>query len=636
MSSTSAAVIITGGGGFLGQCLATALLDQGSIQTSNDQAAKIVKIILADIFFPPELQPALESSSIVTKLQGDVSQKEYCDSLYDEVATTLPTEDRKSLHISVFHLGAVMSGDGERDFDLCMRVNLYGFINMMEGARSHINPSNGFPTPAKFVFASAGATIGSGAETDYVQKDDIIADSSRATPHTTYGMTKACCELLLADFARRGFVDGRGIRLPTIIVRAGKPNAATTGCFSGIIREPLSGVDVVLPIARDVPHAVTGKRAAIDAMVRVHDVEKEQIENILGFDRTVFLPAVALTLGQLEDALMKTVTPESQDKLGKITYEVDEFLSDVVGGFPTKIDASRALKLGISPAPHAEALVREYTLDFPSVITNGIQITPEDDATSSSKNYSAKKVAVITGAGSGIGRAVAQRLAKGGWNIVLAGRRIKTLHETAQSLEIGDHVCIPTDVMVENDVKNLFSAAGAKYGHVDLLFNNAGINSACASVQDVTSNDFERVFKTNVMGPFLCAREAMKIMAKNGGGRIINNGSISAHVPRPGSVCYTTSKHAVLGMTKCIALDGRAINVACGQIDFGNVVSEMSLATNDSSKGALQANGTMMVEPSMSLTDAAESLCTMANLPLEANVLQMTLMATKMPFVGRG
>jgi NAD(P)-dependent dehydrogenase (short-subunit alcohol dehydrogenase family) len=185
-------------------------------------------------------------------------------------------------------------------------------------------------------------------------------------------------------------------------------------------------------------------------------------------------------------------------------------------------------------------------------------------------------------------------------------------------------------------VERLFSAAESKYGRVDLLFNNAGINSSAASVENVTFADFERVLKTNVCGPFLCARAAMNIMAKHGGGRIINNGSLSAHVPRPGSACYSTSKHALLGLTKCIALDGRAINVACGQIDFGNVVSELSLQTNKVGAGAMQPNGATMVEPFMTLNDAAETLWAMANLPLETNVLQMTVMASGMPFVGRG
>jgi NAD(P)-dependent dehydrogenase (short-subunit alcohol dehydrogenase family) len=168
------------------------------------------------------------------------------------------------------------------------------------------------------------------------------------------------------------------------------------------------------------------------------------------------------------------------------------------------------------------------------------------------------------------------------------------------------------------------------------LFNNAGINSAAAPLPDVSFDDFERVLKTNVGGPFLCARAAMRVMAKQNGGRIINNGSISAQVPRPHSTCYTTSKHALLGLTKCMALDGRAVNVACGQIDFGNVVTDLSLNTNKVGTGALQPNGAHLVEPSMKISDAAETVWTMANLPLEANVLQMTVMATTMPLVGRG
>jgi NAD(P)-dependent dehydrogenase (short-subunit alcohol dehydrogenase family) len=435
-------------------------------------------------------------------------------------------------------------------------------------------------------------------------------------------------------------VDARGLRLPTIVVRAGAPNAATTSCFSGVIREPLAGVNVVVPIRKHVPHAVTGMRAAIAAMLILHDVKQEQIETVLGFDRTVFLPAVALSLGDLEEALLKVTTPESHAKLGKISYEVDEHLSAVVGSFPTKIDASRAMKLGVPAAPDAETLVREYMTDFGTAVADGIEIVSAESnevlLPVTSISVAAAKVAVVTGGGSGIGRAVAERLSKGGWTLVLVGRRMSTLLETKELLGDVECLCVQTDVTVEKEVEDLFRVVELRYDRVDLLFNNAGVNSAAASVENVSFSDFERVLKTNVSGPFLCARAAMKLMAKGGGGRIINNGSISAHVPRPGSACYTTSKHALLGLTKCIALDGRAINVACGQIDFGNVVSEMSRATNKVDTGALQANGTYVVEPSMSLKDAAETFWTMANLPLEVNILQMTVMASAMPFVGRG
>lgn len=639
--SESAAIIITGGGGFLGQCLASTLLKKGKIRGNNNVPAKIIKVILADIHFPPTLQSAIESSDIVETIKGDVSDKAFCNSLYTKAISTHSAAGRLFLHVSVFHLGAVMSGDGERDFDLCMNVNLMGFLNMIEAARSNINPNSGFFEPAKFIFTSAGATIGSGADTDYIQKDDVIADSSRATPHTTYGATKACCELMLSDFSRRGFVDGRGIRLPTIMVRAGTPNAATTGCFSGIIREPLAGKDLKLPISKDVPHAVTGKRAAIDAMIRMHDIEKAKIEEVLGFDRTVFLPAAVLSLGQLEEALMKTVAPETASKLGKIGYEVDQFLSNVVAGFPTKIEATRALILGVPEAPDAETLVREYILDFPAAIVDGLEIIPASQKVVASQDISKpnnRKVAVITGGGSGIGRAVAIKLAKEEWNVVLAGRKVEKLLDTAKLLEPHgcQYLCVKTDVVVEKSVKNLFAKAEKYFGRVDLLFNNAGITCTQANIENVATEDFERVCKTNIIGPFLCAREAMKVMANNGGGRIINNGSISAQTPRPGTAAYTTSKHAVAGLTKSIALDGRALNIACGQIDFGNIISEMSLSINDSSEGALQANGTRVKEASMNLSDAANTVFAMANLPVEANILHMTVLATKMPFVGRG
>jgi NAD(P)-dependent dehydrogenase (short-subunit alcohol dehydrogenase family) len=627
----AAVVIVTGGGGFLGQCLASSLLETGTIK-GETATFPIQKLVLADIQFPPVLQPTIEASPLVVKLQGDVSDPRYCDKLFDE------TKAEDVQHVSIFHLGAVMSGDGERDFDLCLRVNLHGFLHMMEAARQHVYVARGFAP--KFMFASAGATIGAGAETDYITGADTISDATRATPHTTYGATKACCELLLTDYARRGFVDARGLRLPTIVVRAGAPNAATTSCFSGVVREPLAGVDVVLPIARNVPHAVTGMRAAIAAMRIIHDADREQIETVLGFDRTVFLPAVALSLGDLQEALSKVTTPTSHARLGKISYQVDAHLSAVVGSFPTKIDASRAMKLGVPAAPDAETLVREYMADFWTAVTAGVEIVPAKSSEAllpvTSNSAAGAKVAVVTGGGSGIGRAVAERLSKGDWTVVLAGRSMSTLKKTKELLGDCECLCVQTDVTVEKEVDDLFRVVESSYGRVDLLFNNAGVNSAAASVENVSFSDFERVLKTNVSGPFLCARSAMKLMAKGGGGRIINNGSISAHVPRPGSACYTTSKHALLGLTKVIALDGRAINVACGQIDFGNVVSEMSRATNKVDTGALQANGTYMVEPSMSLKDAAETFWTMANLPLEVNILQMTVMASGMPFVGRG
>lgn len=629
--NSMAIVIITGGGGFLGQCLATALLEKSTIRTENadgsTQDVEISKIVLADIAFPPAMQPAIEASKIVEKVKGDVSDVEFCkDKVFSYVSESIK-------HVSIFHMGAVMSGDGEKDFDLAMRVNLYGTLNILDGARKHIYEKYGFA--AKFIFTSAGATIGSGAPTDYVSKDDTISDASRATPHTTYGMTKACCELMLADYARRGFVDGRGVRLPSIIVRAGAPNAATTSCFSSVIREPLSGVDVVLPIAANVPHAVTGKRAAVNAIITVHNTTRADVEAVLGFDRTVFLPAIALSLGDLEQALYRVVTPGSKSKLGKITYEVDEFLSNVVGGFPTKIDAARAMKLGVPVAPDAETLVREYIADFSSAVADGVEIAIQSSPIINTKVP--EKVAVITGGGSGIGRGVAQRLSRGGWSVVLAGRRIDALEETQEMLNVSPEkcLCVRTDVSVEKDVEDLFRKTEEKFGKVDLLFNNAGINSAAKSIENVNFTDFQKVLKINVHGPFLCAKAAMRVMAKNGGGRIINNGSISAHIPRPNSACYTTSKHAVTGLTKCIALDGRALNVACGQIDFGNVVSELSQATN-TSDGALQANGSKVNEPNMSMRDATEAFWTMAKMPLEANVLQMTVMATHMPFVGRG
>lgn len=637
----SAVVIITGGGGFLGQCLASAILKKGSLVSEADGAVPLSKLILADIAFPPTLQPTIVEATganngiDVEQVTGDVSSKDYCDSLYAKIEDS-PSNSSIISAVSVFHLGAVMSGDGERDFDLCLRVNLHGCLNMLEGARHHVH--TGMNITPKFMFASAGAIIGSGAPTDYIQTSDTISDATRATPHTTYGATKACCELLLSDYARRGFVNGRALRLPTIAVRAGKPNAATTGCYSAVIREPLAGTEVVLPIAPHVQHAITSARAAMGGMMILHDTPLATIEQVLGYDRTVFLPAQAISLDDLHQGLLAVTKAEVHDKLGKIRYEVDQKLSDIVGSFPTKIDARRALNLGIPPAPDAATMVREYIEDFSGAVQGGLDVLQSTNTTEEFTLDPDRKVAVVTGGGSGIGQGVAKRLVQGGYAVVLAGRNMATLKETHLLLEGGSsaHLCVRTDVTSESDVRSLFAKVEEVYGRCDLLFNNAGINRPAASFEDVPAEDFEAVLKTNVTGPFLCAKYAMQVMKKHGGGRIINNGSISAHTPRPGSACYTASKHAMVGLTKCLALDGRAHNVACGQIDFGNVVSKMSLATNKVGSGALQPNGTHLQEASMSMEDACETVWAMVNLPLDANVLQMTVMATTMPFVGRG
>lgn len=247
------------------------------------------------------------------------------------------------------------------------------------------------------------------------------------------------------------------------------------------------------------------------------------------------------------------------------------------------------------------------------------------------------RIAVITGAGSGIGRRTALALLKDGYSVVLAGRRQSALLET-QSLAgaNGNRVlAVPTDVSDPASVDALFKVATEHFGRVDLLFNNAGINVPAASIEDLTLEQWSQVVSINLTGSFLCAQAAFRVMKAQipMGGRIINNGSISAHAPRPGSAPYTATKHAITGLTKSLSLDGRKYNIACGQIDIGNAATAMG---GRMAKGVPQANGTIAVEEVMDVAEAARAVAYMASLPLEANVQFLTVMATKMPFVGRG
>ena len=247
------------------------------------------------------------------------------------------------------------------------------------------------------------------------------------------------------------------------------------------------------------------------------------------------------------------------------------------------------------------------------------------------------RVAVITGAGSGIGKAVAITFLREGWRVALAGRRGEALEAAAREsgASAGRALAVPTDVSDPASVRNLFERTKASFGRVDMLFNNAGQNAPGIAMDELSVEQWRAVIDVNLTGAFLCTQEAMRAMKaqKPQGGRIINNGSISAHAPRPNSAPYTASKHAITGLTKCTSLDGRKFDIACGQIDIGNAATEM---TERMAKGVMQADGSIAVEPRMDVQHVADAVLHMARLPLETNVQFMTIMATKMPFVGRG
>jgi len=254
-------------------------------------------------------------------------------------------------------------------------------------------------------------------------------------------------------------------------------------------------------------------------------------------------------------------------------------------------------------------------------------------------------VAIVTGASSGLGRVIAQALLGAGWQVALAGRRAELLNETAAGasrrpqagggFHNGTALAVPTDVTDPASVAALFDAVQDRWGRLDLLVNNAGLFGPAAQADEIDLADWQRVVDTNLTGVFLCAQHAVRMMKAQDprGGRIINNGSISAHTPRPNSIAYTATKHAVTGLTKSLSLDGRAYDIACGQIDIGNAETEL---TKRFAQGVLQANGSMMAEPVFDSGHVADAVLYMASLPLDANVQFLTITATTMPFIGRG
>jgi NAD(P)-dependent dehydrogenase (short-subunit alcohol dehydrogenase family) len=246
------------------------------------------------------------------------------------------------------------------------------------------------------------------------------------------------------------------------------------------------------------------------------------------------------------------------------------------------------------------------------------------------------KIVMVTGAGTGIGKATALAFMRDGWAVVLAGRRRELLLQTKSEAPEGtEALLVPTDVTDPRAVVHLFRRTDEVFGRLDVLFNNAGMGAPGVPLEDVAFEDWKRVVDVNLTGAFLCTQEAIRIMKRQTprGGRIINNGSISAHAPRPNSAPYTATKHAITGLTKSTALDGRPHNIACGQIDIGNAATDLTARMKD---GVMQAHGAIVPEPRMDVEHAAQAVLAMARLPLETNILFMTIMATGMPFVGRG
>lgn len=452
--------------------------------------------------------------------------------------------------------------------------------------------------------------------------------------------------MLVNDYTRKGFLDGCTARLPTVVVRPGRPNAATTSCFSGVIREPLKGIDVALPVDRHLPHTVSSYRALIRNLRAIHDAVFGELGQA-PVDRCLLLPSRTVTLQSLIDGLLRVVPDSQHAKLGRITDAVDPFLSRVVGTMACRaMDHSRALSFGLEDVPDIDTMIREYIQDFAGDCV--IQLSAPDShaeapAAKRRRLNADSRVAVVTGAGSGIGRAVALTLARSFRGIVLVGRRREKLEESAAALrneapDVEVLIC-SCDVTKQAEVQCLFSNIVEEFGRCDLLFNNAGVGTAQVPLEDVPLAEWQKCIDTNITGSFLCTQEAFKVMKAQEprGGRIINNGSVSADRPRPLMAPYTATKHAVTGLTKSTALDGRAYDIACGQIDIGNCTSDLSAAL---AKGALQptmdGSRKELPEPMMNSTEVARAVEYMASLPLSSNVLFMTVMATKMPLVGRG
>jgi len=327
-------VVITGGAGFIGQRLGQALLQRGSLTAPGGGQAAIDELLLFDQAIPAE-RPAWADKR-VTLRAGDISDRTTVDGLIDR-------DD-----VSVFHLASVVSGGGEKDFDLAMRVNLTGGLNVFEACRARTKAGAGLP---RVVFASSIAVFGGSAMAP------VVGDTAKQTPQTTYGTTKAICELLVNDYTRKGFFDGRSARLPTVIVRPGKPNAAASSFVSGLFREPLNGELCKIPVSEDTVMPLLGYRAIVGGFIALHELDGA----LLGDDRAVSLPSFTVTVRDMVDALHRVAASR---KLGAIVFEPDPFIQKICDGWPRDAAYDRATRLGLPRDASLDAIVENYIEDY--------------------------------------------------------------------------------------------------------------------------------------------------------------------------------------------------------------------------------------------------------------------------------
>jgi nucleoside-diphosphate-sugar epimerase len=323
-------VVITGGTGFVGTRLARKILDKGTLAGPSGKQETVDEIVLFDVVLPPSLPEGLDDR--VSMRQGEIADKAAVDALIDRP------------DIGVFHLASVVSGGGEKDFDLAMRVNLDGGRYVLEACRA-------LGSAPRLLFTSSIATFGGAA------MPDVVGDLVKQTPQTTYGMTKAVLELMINDYTRKGFLDGRSARLPTVIIRPGKPNAAASSFFSGMFREPLAGVECKIPVPHDVRHPVIGYRTVVDGILALYEADSDAI----GDDRAFTLPSTSATVAELMEALDRVA---GDRPLGKRTVEPDPFIQAIVKNWPRAAGAERALALGLPHDNSLDDIVRAYIADY--------------------------------------------------------------------------------------------------------------------------------------------------------------------------------------------------------------------------------------------------------------------------------
>ena len=524
-------ILITGGGGFVGSRLARTLLERGRLD-----GRRIERLVLADQVAPP----------------ADLAGHEHVETRVGLLGGQCEALGREGFD-AVFHLASAVSGECEADFELGLRSNLDTTRALLDALRGATGRG---AEPARLVFSSSVAVFGPDPSKPL---PELVGDDTLPAPKTSYGTHKLMCEHLIADYARKGYIDGRSARLMTVTVRPGRPNGAASSFFSGIIREPLAGIEAICPVSADVSHPLTSVARTVEGLIAVYEASLDDLGGRLALN----LPALNATVAEMLDALDEVAGPAVRER---VRFVRDETIAAIVANWPRGATAARAARLGLKAEPDFATIIRQLHRRLPRDPgrRGGARRTARPGERTMNRIDLGGRVAVITGGAQGIGFAIAERMHESGATVVLWDADADKLVEAKGRL--GGHGRVTTNVVEltsETDVAAATEGVVQAHRKIDILVNNAGITGGNATTWELAPDVWRRVIEVNLVAPYLVCRAIVPKMLAVGYGRIVNIASVAGKEGNPNASHYSASKAGLIALTKSLGkeLAGKGVLV---------------------------------------------------------------------------